>query len=396
MALVRILLLDIDGVLVEPRGYRASTLATLRWFSRRWGWQFPLPGEEVMASFEAHGITSEWDMVPLMLAWVAEDVVRRYGPQALPPMPQGPEDPRSRPAPRAVWPRAWEALPPQVVACLRPEVEPARAVWETLRTQPEATPFPHLARALAWAEQLLAHTRDVLQAPTTRIFQNYALGTQAFEETYATPAWVFTPSLLLQEDRPLLSPQAAAQLMAGYRQGRWRLVAFTRRPTRPSEAGVGYAPEGELALERAGLPDIPLLGQGHMALWAQARGLNYERVMKPAAVHPLAALLVALGIAWTVAMDAAFAWSQGQPLPLPSDFWPDALQVIALEDAWVGLRAVEQALQAVRQAGVTVHWLPLGVALEPQKQQALQGHAVRVYPNPDQALQDAGILSSTS
>lgn len=64
-----IFLFDIDGVLVEPAGYRAAVHATLRHFLAPAG--IPaclLPDDEILQDFEASGLTSEWDMVPVRLA----------------------------------------------------------------------------------------------------------------------------------------------------------------------------------------------------------------------------------------------------------------------------------------------------------------------------------------
>ncbi len=390
-----VLMLDLDGVLVLPQGYRAATRATMAWFYRQWGWQAPLPEEADVAAFEAHGITSEWDMVPLMLAWVVEAFLRHHGPQALPahffPPPEA-QPPRRR---VGVLPPPFRELPPQVLPFLRDDREPAAAMYLALQEDPAATPFPLLART-SWAEPLLAYTRDVVRSPTTFIFQNYALGSRGFEETYGVPSRVATPSLLAQEDEALLSPRAAAALWAGYRQGRWRLVVFTRRPTHLPGAGLGYPPEAELALERVGLPQAPVMGQGHLAFWSAPRGLNYEAVMKPAAVHPLAALLMALGTPWDAALEQAYAFlMQAGPCPVPGGGWPNPLEVVVLEDAWVGIQAVQRALAALERAGVPSRLRAFGVARDPAKQQALAQGGVPVFPTPDEALQAAGVLSST-
>ncbi len=389
---MKVLLLDLDGVLVEPRGYRVSTRATVAWFYEQWGWRAPLPDEGDMAAFEAHGITSEWDMVPLMLAWVVEAFLRHYRPEDLPPHLFPPVDARPPTRRIGVHPEPFREIPPRVVPFLREDMEPAQALYLALRERPEATPFPRLART-SWAEGLLKGTRDVVHAPTTFIFQNYALGSRGFEETYGVPARVATPSLLAREDRALLSPEGAAALWAGHRAGRWRLTVFTRRPTRPPQAGMGYPPEAELALERVGLPHAPVLGQGHLAFWAAGRGLNYEAVMKPAAVHPLAALLVALGVGWEAALDAAYAFLQdGGPRPDPPGGWPPDLEVVVLEDASVGIQAVARALDALRRHGVSVAGRFLGVAQDPLKARALQEAGAQVFPTPDQALRAAGVL----
>ncbi len=391
--MTRVLLLDLDGVLVLPLGYRAATRATMAWFYRQWGWRAPLPEEADVAAFEAHGITSEWDMVPLMLAWVVEAFLHHHDPEALPPRlfpPPEAQPPRRR---VGVFPSApFRELPARLAPLLREDREPAAAVYKALREAPEATPYPRLART-SWAEPLLAYTREVTRAPTTFIFQNYALGSRGFEETYGVPPRVASPSLLAREDRALLSPQAAAVLWAGHREGRWRLVVFTRRPTRPEGAGPGYPPEAELALERVGLPRAPVMGQGHLAYWADRRGLNYEAVMKPAAVHPLAALLVALDTPWQDALDRAFAFlEQAGPFPEPPAGWPNPLEVLVLEDAWVGMQAVGRALEALARAGVPVRARYYGVARDPAKRRALADRGVPVFPTPDEALKAAGIL----
>lgn len=383
---MRVLLLDMDGVLVLPRGYRAAILETMKWFYRRWGWHAPLPEEGDIAAFEAHGITSEWDMVPLMLAWVAEAFLRDHPPEALPPL--VPED-EARRVRHAVLPPPFRLLPPRVTAFLRADRDPASAVYLALKTQPEATPFPRLAHT-EWAEGLLAHTREVLRAPTTRLFQQFALGSRGFEETYGVPPEVRTPSLLVREDVPLLKPEAAAALWAGHRTGRWRMAVFTRRPTRPEGAGLGFPPEAELVLERIGLPEVPILGQGHLALWAARRGLYYEAWMKPAPTHVLAALLVALDVPWEDALDAAYrAFTQGRWADLPL---PRVLDITVLEDAAVGIQAVQKIITTLREQGWNVQGHFYGLAEDATKRKALEQVGAQIVPDPNTALRRAGFL----
>ena len=79
-----VLLLDIDGVLVKPGGYRAALHATLNYFVNLMGlphFEFP---EEKLAGFERRGITSEWDMVPLLLGVLWNDILSHYPTMRLP------------------------------------------------------------------------------------------------------------------------------------------------------------------------------------------------------------------------------------------------------------------------------------------------------------------------
>src|ERR1051326_5292118 len=71
--MIKIILLDVDGVLVQPGGYRAALRATVNHFI---GSQFDIQ-EEILTELEKHGISSEWDMVPLLLASHWNDILSR-------------------------------------------------------------------------------------------------------------------------------------------------------------------------------------------------------------------------------------------------------------------------------------------------------------------------------
>ena len=66
----KILLLDIDGVLVQPAGYRMATEATCQYFLEKGGITNSISYTEIYSLFEAQRVTSEWDMVPLTLLMV--------------------------------------------------------------------------------------------------------------------------------------------------------------------------------------------------------------------------------------------------------------------------------------------------------------------------------------
>jgi len=64
----KVILLDVDGVLVNPAGYRAALHATLNYFATLMGTPHFDFHEEKIADLEKRGIFSEWDMVPVLLA----------------------------------------------------------------------------------------------------------------------------------------------------------------------------------------------------------------------------------------------------------------------------------------------------------------------------------------
>ncbi|MBK9780262.1 MAG: hypothetical protein IPP55_09455 [Anaerolineales bacterium] len=68
----KVILLDVDGVLVAPGGYRAALHATVKRFIGALRHE-----EELLAELEKRGIFSEWDMSPLILGAYWEDVLSR-------------------------------------------------------------------------------------------------------------------------------------------------------------------------------------------------------------------------------------------------------------------------------------------------------------------------------
>ena len=63
-----IFLFDVDGVLINPRGYKEALRATVEHFAARMGLEAMAPSDEDIAIFEACGITSEWDSGPMCVA----------------------------------------------------------------------------------------------------------------------------------------------------------------------------------------------------------------------------------------------------------------------------------------------------------------------------------------
>ena len=78
--MIKIILLDVDGVLVHPDGYRAALRATVDHFIEP---HFNID-EETLSELEKRGISSEWDMAPLLLASWWNDILSRQSLQNLP------------------------------------------------------------------------------------------------------------------------------------------------------------------------------------------------------------------------------------------------------------------------------------------------------------------------
>lgn len=392
--MTHVLLLDIDGVLIRPGGYRAAVRATLNHVLERMGLP-PQPWDEtLLGGLEARGITSEWDMTALLLAALLDALLEA--------------DPALQGIPHTLeaalpWVRARLEgrgyLKPKLQNVLRqvrarlegrgPQARPLPAfTWQPGEYPATAALrlglFPHLPAGLR--ADLLAHTRDVSRSLLTRLFQTFTLGSAAFRETYGQEAPLESESLLRRHDHPLIPPGVRAALRSAWQRNEIRLCAFTARPSRPPRgvvaAPASYAPEAELALESVGMADLALISWGKLRYAAEPLGLDPEALLKPSPVHALAALGAALHDDEHTALTEAIHWAQHGALRGHLAALPAPLHLHVVEDTLGGVRAVRAAVEALQQAGLEAHAHPWG--LNPPgslKAEAMQREGVPCFAN---------------
>ena len=374
-----VFLFDIDGVLVEPLGYRRSIQATLAYFCERMGFGDLYPGEEAIARLEAIGMTSEWDITPILLADALDKVAAQRPGLRLP-----------ADLYAACEKIAGEHLDlpaidtTRLAARLGPHYHPGRlyadlALAINLADNPLA-PFPHLAGQPV-LNTVLAHSRRGVTSPVTAVFQHYAAGSSAFESAFRCQPLFQCDSLLRRWDRPLLDRQTAAALLAAQGAGRLALAAFTLRPSAPPEptveAALAYSPEAELALEMNGLGSLPLVGYGQITWLAQKMGWpDAEACLKPARLHALAAIGAALSGGGEDALLAAGRLSTGADGTFFSQF--PALSVHVFEDSAVNIQSVRRAGEFLREIGLDVIVTGWGICRDEHKRQAMRQAQVNV------------------
>ena len=335
-----VLLLDIDGVLVSPGGYRAALHATLNYFVNLMGlphFEFP---EEKLAGFERRGITSEWDMVPLLLGVLWNDILSHQT--------------------RVYLPASVSSAAVEIGLLLNgyrpsdliiPEFELVAGQYpaDTALKNGFFSSIPMPLRT-----NLLHRSRDVHFSQTMRIFQHFTLGNQAFTQTYDLPVEVETESLLHKYDRSNVNDTIRDKL----RQPGLHLAAFTARPSAPPREvetlPLGYAPEAEIALDLIGLPDIPLISFGKLQYLGEQRGYDPEVLLKPSPVQALAGIAAALtGDEWS-ALQAACDWYETGQLRGVLAGLSQAFDVTIVEDTLGGIRSVRAAGEILQKAGLDV------------------------------------------
>ena len=335
-----VLLLDIDGVLVKPGGYRAALHATLNHFVNLMGlphFEFP---EEKLAGFERRGITSEWDMVPLLLGVLWEDILSRQFVASLP------DDVSLAAA------QIGKYLNGYVPSDLHiPEFELVAGQYpaDTALQNGFFTSIPKPLRT-----NLLHRSRDVRFSETMRLFQHFTLGSHEFTKTYNLPAEIETASLLHKYDKSNIDDAIREKL----RQPDIHLTAFTARPSAPPREveapPLGYAPEAEIALDLVGLPDIPLISFGKLQYLGEQRGYDPETLLKPSPVQGLAGVAAAItGDEWS-ALQAACDWYETGQLTGALTLLPETLDISIVEDTLGGVHSVLAAGEILQKAGLNV------------------------------------------
>ncbi|NOT05386.1 MAG: hypothetical protein HOP27_12390 [Anaerolineales bacterium] len=335
--MTKIVLLDIDGVLVSHGGYRAALHSTLNHYASLMGLDHFDFHEEKLAELEKRGIFSEWDMVPLLLGTLWNDVLSHRPDLNLP------ADLSS--AAVEIGCNVNGYIPRELHI---PEFKLIAGQYPAESALQHGC-FPFIPLSLR--TNLLSQSRNVNFSQTMRLFQHYTLGSRVFSQTYDLPAEVETESFLHTHDRSNINDEIRARL----RQPHLHLVGLTARPSAPpkeiSDSYIGYAPEAEIALELVGLAGIPLMAFGKLEYLAAKYQLDPATLMKPSPFQALAATLAAwTGEEWS-ALQAANHWRETGMLNEMFKRLPNTFELIVVEDTMGGIRSTRKAGEILKEAG---------------------------------------------
>jgi phosphoglycolate phosphatase-like HAD superfamily hydrolase len=376
---MRILLFDMDGVLLHARGYHRGLMETVRLIGTALGFRHPALTQEMIDTFEANGITSEWESAAICTALMLRVVWRRYPDLRLPEAPPLPDPP------------AHDLAMPDILAFLQAfgrlpgENTGVERAEELILTDGEASPSQEEA-----IRALLEGAHRMQGSLTHRIFQELVLGGRPFREAYGLEPYFDRKGMLVTEDRPALTGPQTDQLRAWMRAPGQRAAVFTNRP---SEAPQGFfdTPEAEIGLQVVGLEDLPVIGHGGLT-WLGARlGLSYGALLKPSPVHILAALQRTLGAGQELALLRAAALAlEGND----GGVWEalDGAEVSVFEDAAKGIRSAVGAAALLSRIDRGIRLRSYGVSGSPPKALALRGAGARVFPTLQAALVQANVL----
>lgn len=380
-----VFLIDLDSVLIEPRGYRKAIQSTLACFTSKMGLGELYPGEDAIASLEAINMTCEWDITPILLTAVFEGLAREN--EGL----QLPDDLLS--ACDVV--RTKRLTPPtlelnEVTAMLaanfKPGMEYAALALDLSQPGISAPLFPHLA-GQPILNALLANTRLLDGALTTRVFQHFTLGAERFEHLTGSKRLFESESYLLKEDKVLLTEDCRETLLSAWQRNQIGAAIYTARPSMPVKGSVtsyNYSPEAEVALEALKLSQLPLIGAGKMGWLASQMGLRIDQLTKPSPVQALAAITTAVTRQTESSLWAAAKLNFEGKKEAYRGF--PKLSIHVFEDAGGNIKAVRQAAKMLEEIGIQNQVTAWGIGESPIKQQALLKAGAKLVPEINQAI----------
>jgi hypothetical protein len=372
---MKILLFDMDGVLLESRGYHLALQETIRRIAAALGFRDGTIPVDAIAAFEAGGITSEWDEAAvataalLKAAWSEEPDLEL--PTSLANSPSYSKQSRALPDFESV---AKTLATPELIE-LHPLERAARLFLNTGRHN------PNQERIL---KDLILGARLAEDSLTHRTFQELVLGSAEFESTYGLAAELHCDSYLLKYDRSNLSTDESAALRNWMNSPGQTAAVITSRPSSPPE-GVFSTPEAELGTKLVGLDGIPILGWGGMCWLGLQRLTNPQSFLKPSPVHALAAIRRATGESQENALTAAADLVDKKN---NADWFQfNKAEVYIFEDTPGGVKSLLCAQAVLSEVGISIQACTCGITTHLVKSQALVDNGARVFPSLGQALQ---------
>ncbi|MBN2556362.1 MAG: hypothetical protein JXA97_10530, partial [Anaerolineales bacterium] len=280
MVMMRILLLDMDGVLLHSHGYKESLQDNVRLWGKLLGYEeVVLPHEDVLR-FESAGVSAEWISGTMCVALMMLTLWEQDPAIAVPASLDAPIAPHGLPVPDL------SAFVAELLAASDyhdPLETGVRILTDRCSSPGHAEQVRALVEASVDFERSLFH----------RVQQELVLGSDQLKSVYGIEPLLDTPGYLSTRDRPAVCEGTVERLLAWREEEGHAAALMTNRPSH-SPDGSG-SPEAELGLRLLGLEALPFIGMGAIGELAGLMGCPIEDCLKPHAAHALAAIHRAVG-----------------------------------------------------------------------------------------------------
>ena len=338
----KIIVFDMDGVLLRPLGYHRALKETVRLGAQALGFEGITLSDAEIAQFEGLGISSEWHSSAACMALLAINGEFSLGPLF--------GFLKREPAQNHARFRLEKAI--QYIA-QGAGVDPAQGI------------------------SLIRNSQSPEQSLTLNLFQEMILGSDDFKRIYGKKGRLNVESYLLQFDQPLLGPDVSNRLLTWLKDPEHGSVVMTNRPSR----GM---PDAKYGLQLVGLKGFPLVGYGEIEWLAGELGVNTTTLAKPSPIHALAASLTAFSTDVDLSLRDAYASTNGEGAEEISCL--EGSEIWVFEDTPAGLISMGEMERLLEGRGVSVGLNKIGIATTPHKSEYLKAQGARIFKRVDIAL----------
>ena len=337
----KILIFDVDGVLIESHGYHRAFKDTVRVGAKKLGYDVQLSDEDI-ARFEGLGISSEWHSSAACMA-----VLLINGTFDLEPL--------------------YELI----------KEEPAK-IPVRIRLEKAVEKMAKNAGVDATRPVEIIRNSETVHFFPFDIFQEMILGSAGFEEIYGFKGTLDVESYLYKFDKPLLGTNLRNRLFSWRKDLRHGCAIMTNRPTRKM-------PDAKYAQKLTGLEEIPVAGYGEMAWLAQKFGGIAAEYSKPSPIHALSAVLASFGKKLDEALlEAHAAVSKG--IFSEAVLQLDSYEFTVFEDTPAGMMSLSAMGALLREQGLDVKIKKIGITNSPLKAGYLRAQGAEIFENINVAL----------
>lgn len=353
----KIILFDLDGVLLESTGYHQSLRASLNQVGEALGISNATLNGNQIARFESLNVTNEWDTIAICTALILLEVWQKDGEVRLVNL-----QPRSH---------QFDVASPDYDQFLDQFDSfgslPAHDAFDAII---EKNPWLTKAQRL-YLSEILHQCRNMSRSPTLPIIQETVIGSQAFEALYGLEPQLNIESYLSTHDKPIMTDEQDAKLRDWLSHPEHKAGILTNRPCSAPD-GFPFGPEAEIGIKAIGYEQLPFMGSGTLIWYAstKCKGDDHQ-LLKPNPVHALALLQMCLGVELEPAIEKSISLTNG--VGTLSDWSCLAgVNVTIFEDSTKGLTSGIQAKELLSGLGIEINLSLIGVSDNDIKRQALR------------------------
>lgn len=368
---MHILLFDMDGVLLEPKGYHQALIETVRLTSLSLGFEEIKICEEDIAQFESLGISNEWHSSAMCVSLMVIEAQKRNLELNL-----SPQLRLTNPKYQAI-----EINLPGLYPLISDQTIDLPALPRSLKAIQQAAEKVGVDPTIS--QSIMEKCEQIDHSLTLNIFQELVLGSEIYTQLYGKQARVNTRSYLDEFDKPMLSEDKISSLKAWLDDPLHYAAIMTNRPSNTLLGTMG-TPEAELGAALVGVDFLPMIGSGEIHWLGNKIGQHEGSLVKPSAHHALSAIFAAMGQSPSEALQNSARLLSGEGVNVPSSL--SGCTVTIFEDTPAGILAVDNAKSTLKKLNLDIQVQKVGITTDASKKKSLKVLGAKVFATINEAI----------